>query len=220
MSFEITTVHGTVEELGSDLAAPPLHEREEFVVDEVKKAIYHVVTSIGGYLSVSCSGNINPVAGETGDVVQIYITSLPQPDSAPVETPITTAPGIETGEPTPVTEEAPQPQPVIPSDNAEPSLNPEGKTNEEIEKEAQENIAVSQQETAPSESVEEIPIEHGPSGPAVNAPEITPEPSLSEAAPGAVALQETHEPTESIKIEPPAASAPQGDPLAPSPDDA
>lgn len=191
MSFEITTVHGTVEELGSDLAAPPLHEREEFVVEEIKKAIYYVVTSLGGYLSVSCSGNINPVAGETGDVVQIYITSLPQPDSAPVETPIATAPGIETGEPTPVAEESPQPQSVVPPENVEP---------------VQQETAPAVEETAPVNT--EIPTETDPSGPAVNGPEITPAPSLSEAAPGAVALQEAHEPAEPIRIEPPAAPAP------------
>lgn len=191
MSFELTTVHGTVEELGSDLAAPPLHEREEFVVEEVKKAIYHVVSSLGGYLSVSCNGNINPVAGETGDVINIYITSLPQPDSAPVETPVATAPGIATGEPTPVTEES-QPVQLVEAAPGEAVINGEV-------------VTPVQQETAPSESVE-APVNTGigPSGPDVNAPEITP--AISTAEP--------------IRIEPPAAPAPQGDPLVPPPADA
>lgn len=182
MSFELKAVHGTVEELGSDLAAPPLHEREEFVVEEVKKAIYHVVSALGGYLSVSCSGNINPVAGETGDVVQIYITSLPRPDSAPVETPIATAPGIETGEPTPVTEESPQPQPVISLENVEPvQPNPSNEIPVEASGEFNESTtAPVQQEVAPdgptetAPAITESPAAPFPTVPAVNESGITP----------------------------------------------
>lgn len=91
MSFEITPIAGNVQELNVDLSKPSQHEREEFVIEEVKKAIDHIVTALGGYLSVSCNGNINPISGESGDLVNIYITSLPAPPSAaippePVET--------------------------------------------------------------------------------------------------------------------------------------
>lgn len=139
MSFKINPVEGTVAEIDVDLSTPSQHEREEFVIEEVKKAINHIVTSLGGYLSVSCNGNINPVEGETGDVVNIYITSLPNPvNNGPIM-------------PLPPKEESSQLQPSVTPENqgsvhqtgymaVEPSLNPEGKTNEEIEKEAQENI--------------------------------------------------------------------------------
>lgn len=95
MSFEITPVQGTVTELDSDLAAPTQHEREDLIIPIVKKAIADIVDAMGGYLSVSCNGNLNPLAGETGDLVQLYITSLPVPDSAPVEKVETEIPLVE-----------------------------------------------------------------------------------------------------------------------------
>lgn len=99
MTFEITPVQGTAEELNVDLSAPSQHEREEFVIEEIKKAVDHVVTALGGYLSISCNGNINPVSGENGDLVNIYITSLSAPTSAPTPT-VKEAPdpsGVEIG---------------------------------------------------------------------------------------------------------------------------
>lgn len=95
MSFEITPVAGTVQELDVDLSKPSQHEREEFVIEEVKKAIDHIVTALGGYLSVSCNGNINPISGESGDLVNIYITSLPAPASVAPETVVPTQEGLE-----------------------------------------------------------------------------------------------------------------------------
>jgi outer membrane biosynthesis protein TonB len=94
MTFEITPVAGTVQELDVDLSKPSQHEREEFVIEEVKKAIDHIVTALGGYLSVSCNGNINPISGESGDLVNIYITSLPVPASAAPETVVPTQEGL------------------------------------------------------------------------------------------------------------------------------
>lgn len=138
MSFEITPFAGTVQELNVDLSKPSQHEREEFVIEEVKKAIYHIVTSLGGYLSVSCNGNINPVPGETGDLVQIYITSLPAPPVAATPEPVENQEGIG-------------------------SLNPEGKTNEEIEKEAQENIKVAQEKSVIEESAV-LPVDEPTTG--------------------------------------------------------
>jgi hypothetical protein len=121
MSFEITQAEGTAQELSVDLSKPEQHEREEAVMPVITKAITEIVESLGGYLSVSANGNINPVSGETGDVVQIYITSLPAPTVA--ATPAQTSP----------VEENPS------------LLNPENKTNEEIEKEARENIVAEQE---------------------------------------------------------------------------
>lgn len=104
MSFEFKPNAGTVSQLESELNGLPAHEREEFVLGEVKKAIDHIVTALGGYLSLSCNGNINPVAGETGDLVNIYITSLPVPPSAPVAAPLPPQEGLET----PAAETAPE----------------------------------------------------------------------------------------------------------------
>lgn len=167
MSFEITPVHGTVAELESDLAAPPLHEREELVVPVVKKAIADIVEALGGYLSVSANGNVNPISGETGDLVNIYITSLPAPDSVPVETPVATTPGIETGEPTSTVEGVPGPTPVfIPSENPEPvqqEIAPSGL------EEATVNTEISTQ-PVPS-ATQENPVEEAPAiSPAASEP--------------------------------------------------
>lgn len=105
MSFILTAVQGTVSELETDLASPANHEREEKVIPVLKNAIKEIVESVGGYLSVSCNGNLNPVAGENGDVINLTITSLtppiaPSPAEPPFEAPI---------QPTPVIEETPQP---------------------------------------------------------------------------------------------------------------
>lgn len=136
MSFKINSVEGTVAEIDVDLSVPSQHEREDIVIPAIKKAITDIVESLGGYLSISANGNINPVSGETGDVVNIYITSLPAPN---LQTTIT--PEVQTGEPTPVTEESPQPQPPVTPENVEPIS-----TESHPEMEARE-----QQESAPSE---------------------------------------------------------------------
>jgi hypothetical protein len=164
MSFEITQVEGTVDQIKIDLSEPSHHEREEQVVTVVKQAISDVASSLGGYLSVSCSGNINPVSGETGDLIQIYITSLPVPQSA--QTPPVETPKVQTGESTPVTEESPQPQSVMTPENQEPV----------------------QQETAPSEPPVETPLviqENPTSTQPSTAPEIPAEksPEVSSEAP-------------------------------------
>lgn len=120
MSFKFNQVEGNVEELKVDLESPPLHPREEQVVPAIKQAITEIVEATQGYLSVSCSGNLNPVAGESGDVINIYITSLPAPTvSTPAQTPPVEE--VQTGEPTPVTEETPQVQPPVTPENVEPS---------------------------------------------------------------------------------------------------
>jgi hypothetical protein len=111
LSFEITPVQGSVAELAIDLSVPSQHQREEFVIEEVKKAIDHIVTALGGYLSVSCNGNLNPVSGENGDLVNIYITSLSAPTSAPT-TPVIESPGITTPE-TPITTETTAENPPV-----------------------------------------------------------------------------------------------------------
>lgn len=120
MSFEIVPVNGTVNELESDLASLPKHEREELVIPAIKKAIAEIVDALGGYLSVSANGNLNPVSGENGDLVNIYITSLSAPaiPTTPAETPPVTE--VKSGEPVPVSEEIGQTQPVIPPENVEP----------------------------------------------------------------------------------------------------
>lgn len=203
MSFEIVPVNGTVNELESDLATLPKHEREELVIPAIKKAIAEIVDALGGYLSVSANGNLNPVSGENGDLVNIYITSLTAPaaSTSSAETPPVTE--VQSGGPTPVTEGTGQPQPVIPPENVESvqqqippgepvtvaeveattnsgevtpsvSLNPENKTNEEIEKEAQENIS---QATTPVETppvIQEIPVAAEPSTAPENPAEIPP----------------------------------------------
>jgi hypothetical protein len=117
MSFELNPVAGNSTEIITNLKELPQHEREERVIPVIKQAIADIVEELGGYLSVSCKGNLNPVAGETGELVEIYITSLPRPQSVPA--------------------------PVIEDPNL---LNPENKSNEQIEKEAQENIEQSQQQ--------------------------------------------------------------------------
>jgi hypothetical protein len=138
VSFEISPVHGTVSELESDLSAPPQHEREEAVVPVIKKAIAELVEALGGYLSVSANGNINPVSGETGDLVNIYITSLPIPSSAPVPVekqegltaPEEPVPTNELSQSPPVQQEIPvitetpaEPGPSVPTVNA-PEITP------------------------------------------------------------------------------------------------
>lgn len=122
MSFEFKPNAGTVSQLESELNGLPAHEREEFVLGEVKKAIDHIVTALGGYLSLSCNGNINPVAGETGDLVNIYITSLPVPPSAPVAAPLPPQEGLET----PAAETAPENTeiPTAPVSPTEPVIAP------------------------------------------------------------------------------------------------
>lgn len=92
MGFTLQPVQGTVQELATDLAELPKHEREEKVITVVKECIDDIVQALGGYLSVSCNGNINPVPGENGDLVNIYITSLSAPSSA---TPVPTIPPAE-----------------------------------------------------------------------------------------------------------------------------
>lgn len=170
MSFKLSSVQGTVAELETDLESPAMHDREELVIEEVKKAIDHIVTSLGGYLSVSCGGNINPVSGETGDVVDIHIVSLPYPpntEATPVlETPIQPPEGVSPGEPVTAAEveATTEPSPVI-TENPEPT----------IPQPAQENV--------PANSL-------GISGPEVNAPEIPP-PAAPAMEPNTTDLSET-----------------------------
>jgi|ERR1700722_1441326 len=177
MSFEINPVHGTVSELESDLSAPPQHEREEAVVPVIKKAIADLVEALGGYLSVSANGNINPVSGETGDLVNVYITSLPIPSSTSAPVPVEKQEGLTA----PISSNI--------EDVSLPSETPLAET-----------ITPVQQEIAPvvppadtASVITETPIAPVPSGPTVNAPEITPVVS----------------PAEPIRIEPPAAPAPE-----------
>lgn len=97
MSFELKSVQGNVAQLEIELEGLTQHQREEEVMVDIKEAVNHIVAALGGYLSVSCSGNINPVSGETGDVVQIYITSLAAPASSGPEI-IPTQEGLENSE--------------------------------------------------------------------------------------------------------------------------
>lgn len=152
MSFKIDSVEGTAAELNIDLSVPTQHEREDTVIPAIKKAITEIVESLGGYLSVSANGNINPVSGETGDVVNIYITSLPNPnpqtttmpESAPEATsetiPVETAEkAIQAEQPqqetAPVVELTPQPveTPSVIQENA-PSTEPASITENPAEK--------------------------------------------------------------------------------------
>lgn len=102
LSFELTPVQGYVSELETDLKLAPNHEREEFVIEEVKKAIDHIITAMGGYLSVSCNGNLNPISGETGEEVNIKVVSLSPPAGVLPPIPQETAPKIEDISPEPV----------------------------------------------------------------------------------------------------------------------
>src|ERR1039457_3427593 len=100
MSFEIKPVQGDIAELESDLSSPPQHEREELVIPVVKESIAKIVEALQGYLSISCNGSINPVAGENGDSINIYITSLTAPMApTPPVTEVPVTPPVEIGTP-------------------------------------------------------------------------------------------------------------------------
>lgn len=77
--FELESVQGTATQIKAELEGLPKHEREDLVISKIKEAVDSIIEAVGGYLSVSVNGNLNPVAGDTGDLVQIYITSLPYP---------------------------------------------------------------------------------------------------------------------------------------------
>ena len=163
MSFEITPLQGNPTELNGDLEAPASHVREEEVIPVVKTAIKSIVDILGEYLSVSCQGNINPAAGETGDVVQIYITSI-NPPIAPTEPPTESTPTTEP----PKTEETPAP----PSPERESAPEP-----------APEPVQETPENTPPT------PAPESPENPSENPPVVT-EPTSetppTEPAPGVV----------------------------------
>lgn len=112
---------GTVEELDVTFSAPPQHIREEEVVPVVKSAIESIVNALGGYLSVSVNGSINPSSGETGDAINIYITSLTPPiapNPAPAGGEVAPTPVGEEPKPIaepPVVETPPAETPVVPT---------------------------------------------------------------------------------------------------------
>jgi hypothetical protein len=151
MSFKLIPMQGNTSELKSDLESPPTHPREEEVIPVIKQAIDEIVEALGGYLSISCNGNINHVGGESGDVINIYITSLPAPAVAtstsveneqvqpsavtPIQREIAPKGEIQTGEPVPVTEGTGQLQPQLPTNWQEaeaeaPSVNKENPSTE------------------------------------------------------------------------------------------
>lgn len=171
MSFEITPIAGTAKELNVDLSKPSQHEREEFVIEEVKKAIDHVVTALGGYLSVSCNGNINPISGESGDLVNIYITSLPAPPVAATPEPVETQEGVSAPEES--KPEDPTSETVLPpvtEASTFPSESIELPTAEEQENIVASEEARQEQETAPVEQPQELtqpPVIESASSPTV-----------------------------------------------------
>jgi hypothetical protein len=142
MGFTIIQVEGTPAELSVDLSAPVQHEREDTVAPVIKKAITEIAESLGGYLSISANGNINPVSGETGDVVSIYITSLPAPISAPVPAPAET-PEIQ---PSPAQQET---APVVEPTPVQPIETPSA---------IQENLSSTENPPVPENPVEIVPV--------------------------------------------------------------
>lgn len=183
MSFELAPVQGNVHELETDLEAPPQHTREEDVIPVVKSAIKEIVDALGGYLSVSANGNINPASGESGDHVSILITSLPAPGGETPAPPV--VPGEETPNPAPApgtegsgeAENKPEGS-VLPEEGAvapgnsgnEPGLeNPPVVTNEEV---TTEPPAEAPTTPVTEETSSEIPNPEGP--PVVPPSEETP----------------------------------------------
>lgn len=132
MSFTLAAYEGTAQEVVAEMATIPQNTREEEILEVIKKSIAEIVTSVGGYISVTGNGHLNPAAGETGDSISINIVSLPVPASAPVSVESTLT-------------------------------NPEAKTNEQIEQEAQQDIGqveaqeIAQATTPPDQSF--IPVE-------------------------------------------------------------
>lgn len=132
--FELEPVQGNPTELNTELKELPQHEREENVIPAIQSAVAQIVDAVGGYLSVSVNGNLNPVAGDTGDLIQIYIVSLPNPhpETTTEDEWSTPAPVALESEPeVPVNTEnesavgtAPQGE-VNPSEGAEPAPAPE-----------------------------------------------------------------------------------------------
>jgi outer membrane biosynthesis protein TonB len=130
MSFELKPVQGNVTELDADLEVPAQHTREEEIIPVVKEAIADIVNVLNEYLSVSCNGNLNPAAGETGDVINISINSLTPPAPIPVEPPVEPTPPVTPPEPTPEPLPTPAPEPApVPVENppipSEPTPSPE-----------------------------------------------------------------------------------------------
>ena len=110
MSFEIKPQTANTGEIEIALQEVTSHEREANVVDSIKASLESLLEILGNeYLSVTASGKINPVAGESGDEIVINIQSLAPPIAAPVEAPVS---GLETPVVTPPAEVAPQPTPA------------------------------------------------------------------------------------------------------------
>jgi hypothetical protein len=79
MSFTLTPYQGWAQEVAIDLEVPAQNRREEETVSAIKDSVVKIVAAMGGYISVTGNGHLNPIAGETGDSVSINIVSISSP---------------------------------------------------------------------------------------------------------------------------------------------
>lgn len=128
-TFKVDTVQGDAEGIVATITTDISNERQNRVYVAVSEAIHSLVRELGGYLSVSATGNVNEQEGVLGDNINIQISSLlrpsaPTPDagasaalgSAAIFPPeaSTAAPATEDNSPPATQEPVPQPWDVTP----------------------------------------------------------------------------------------------------------
>lgn len=98
MSWTLKSVQDRAENISVEIGSQSGNDRENEVLGVVVESAQAIVDALGGYVSVSGYGHVNPAEGEPNDQVSLQIVSLPEPGG---ETPA--APDAPAG----VTQDAP-----------------------------------------------------------------------------------------------------------------
>jgi hypothetical protein len=127
MSFSLKTFLGKTElimehDFTEGVNFEYLSDREKTIINDVAKKLQEIGEIVGGHVSVSAYGHVNPNPSP-GDTVNVSVVAVPDPaEATPVATPSVSAPSA-----VPVENDAATSGPITPlSDNPLESANPNG----------------------------------------------------------------------------------------------